>query len=155
MSGASIFSTKLFASLTVSRMIEIIITQTRSSAAQTAAILSRFPSGIEFDAPVGIFGERIISTTASSDISAPVITLDSYLSFIGVGESLDVRENLVSARTSDPENPVDLTYAVRIDTDLDVNTPGIYLVHYYVTDSENRTAHEILSVVVGDKEVKQ
>ena len=89
------------------------------------------------------------------NISAPVITLNSYLSFIGVGESLDVRENLVSARTSDPENPVDLTYAVRIDTDLDVNTPGTYLVHYYVTDSENRTAHEILSVVVGDKEVKQ
>ena len=82
------------------------------------------------------------------NISAPVITLESYLRFIGVGEEIDIWQNLISAVASENEGFVDLRASVRIDTDLDTSTPGTYLVHYYATDSSDRTSHEILVVVV-------
>ena len=78
-------------------------------------------------------------------VSAPVITLESYLSYVGVGEECDVFDNLVSAAAS---NGTDLMSAVRIDSDLDTGTAGTYFVHYYVTDFEGRTSHEIFTVVV-------
>ena len=78
-------------------------------------------------------------------IAAPTITLESHLRYISVGEELDAAGNLFSAYTS---GGGDITSTVRIDTDLDTNTPGVYLVHYYATDPQGRTTHEILVVVV-------
>lgn len=79
------------------------------------------------------------------NIAAPVITLESYLRYIPVGGTFDAAGNLFGAYTSGGGG---ITPSVRVDTDLDTNVPGVYLVHYYVTDSDGRTTHEIAAVVV-------
>lgn len=84
------------------------------------------------------------------NISAPIITLASYLDYVSVGDKCDVYDNLLSATSAenDISRRTDLTNDVRIDSDLDTSVAGIYSVHYYVKDREGREGHEVYTVVV-------
>ena len=78
-------------------------------------------------------------------LSAPEIELEQYISYISVGESFDIEGNVVSATSSDGE---DLKAQLNIDTNLDTSTPGMYEIHYRVTDGAGKLGHKIAIVVV-------
>lgn len=80
-------------------------------------------------------------------LSAPQLTLRDYLLYLPTGSSYDTGANLLSAAASDGE---DLRGQVRIDTNLDLHTPGTYQVHYYATDAQGRRSHTVLTIVVED-----
>lgn len=79
-------------------------------------------------------------------VAAPEIELTEYLVYVDKGEEIDFSQYLVNAQDSKENN---LTSNVRIETNADLNTPGTYGVHYYVTDSEGVQGHTILNVIVG------
>lgn len=78
-------------------------------------------------------------------LSAPEIELEQYISYISVGESFDIEGNVVSATSSVGE---DLKSQLNIDTNLDTSTPGMYEIHYRVTDGAGKLGHKIAIVVV-------
>lgn len=78
-------------------------------------------------------------------LSAPKIELSEYLVYLKAGEQYSVEDNVLSATDSDG---ADLRGSVQIDTDVDVNTPGMYEAHYRVSDSSGRVGHEIVMIVV-------
>lgn len=78
-------------------------------------------------------------------LSAPKIELKDYLVYINKGEEIDAEENIISAIDSDGENCID---DVIIDTNLDVNKEGVYIVHYFVTDDKDNRGHSTLYVIV-------
>lgn len=81
------------------------------------------------------------------NLSAPKISLEHYMLYLHVGDTFDPAENLLSAVD---ENGVDVRDNVRIDTNLDLSTPGIYEVHYHVDDASERRGHAILNVIVEE-----
>ena len=60
-------------------------------------------------------------------------------------ESFDIEGNVVSATSSVGE---DLKAQLNIDTNLDTSTPGMYEIHYRVTDGAGKLGHKIAIVVV-------
>ncbi len=80
-------------------------------------------------------------------LSAPEITLDSYMTYLTVGESIDLNANLISAVTNDG---IDISDRVVIDTNINTSVPGQYEVHYRCTDDYSREGHKILTVIVED-----
>ncbi len=80
-------------------------------------------------------------------LSAPVITLRNYLVYVKAGDSLDIMDNFISA---EDKEEADLSASLQIDTNLDLETPGIYEVHYRVYDAYEREGHSILIVVVEE-----
>ncbi len=97
------------------------------------------------------------------DVEAPTIELSKYLMFAQVGEEVDMRGNLAAAYVVSEDDDGEeiktyMTSSVRIDSDLDTDTPGIYLVHYYVTaydeSGKDHKAHETLTVIVEGEDAK-
>lgn len=80
-------------------------------------------------------------------LSAPKIELNEYLVYLHAGDTYDTAANIVSARNAQGQN---VLADVQIDTNLDTASPGMYEVHYRVTDQFDRTGHEILTVVVEE-----
>lgn len=79
-------------------------------------------------------------------IDAPVIELKDYLVYAKTGSQLDLASYVVSA-TDKSEN--DVKGSVRIESNLDLNKEGTYIVHYYATDANSNRGHSIMTVVVG------
>lgn len=80
-------------------------------------------------------------------LSAPRIELESYLTYLHVGEEIDLSGNVLSAVDSDG---TDIRERVQIDTDFDPAHPGQYEAHYRCTDALGRTGHEILTIIVEE-----
>lgn len=78
---------------------------------------------------------------------APVINLSEYLVYAKTGEEIDYESFLVDIESNVQEN-IPLS-SVRIETNADMSTEGIYSVHYYVTDNKGAQGHSILNVIVG------
>lgn len=78
-------------------------------------------------------------------LSAPEIELGQYISYISVGESFDIEGNVLSATGAGGE---DLKSLVNIDTNLDTSKPGMYEIHYRVSDGAERIGHEITIIIV-------
>lgn len=79
-------------------------------------------------------------------LEAPVIELKDYLVYAKTGSQLDLAGYLESA-TDSLKN--DVRGSVRIETNLDLNKEGSYIVHYYATDAIGIQGHSIMTVVVG------
>ena len=80
-----------------------------------------------------------------SSLSGPEIELNEYMVYLGVGEEYDILGNVLSAVSADG---TDLTGQINIDTNFDPSAPGMYEVHYRVSDSMGRVGHEILLIIV-------
>ena len=80
-------------------------------------------------------------------LTAPQIELSQYLLFVKKGEEVDPEQFIVSATDNKEE---DLTDDITIDTNLDVNKKGTYIVHYYAVDERGERGHSVLIVVVGN-----
>ncbi len=80
-------------------------------------------------------------------LSAPEIELKNYIIYCSVGETVDVGANIVSALTADG---TDILGSVRTDTNLNTSKPGMYEIHYRVSDESGRTGHSVAFVVVED-----
>ncbi len=79
-------------------------------------------------------------------VMAPKIELSQYLIYTKPGEEIDFQQYLVKAQDRLEK---DITNDVRIETNANLNAPGTYSVHYYVTDSNGVSGHTILNVIVG------
>lgn len=103
-------------------------------------------------------------TIENTSLYAPRITLKNYLMYITVGDTVDLRDNLraVESVTENAEDDVEteeetaaameaLRERVRIETDFDRNTPGVYQVDYRFTDAFDREAHTVLTIVVEER----
>lgn len=77
--------------------------------------------------------------------SAPLIQLENHMLYLNVGDSYDPAENLVYAITADG---VMITEQVLIESNLDTAKPGVYQIHYYAADANERRGHEILTILV-------
>lgn len=80
-------------------------------------------------------------------LSAPKIELSQYLLYIQKGEETDPEQFIVNAVDYNDE---DITDDITIDTNLDVNKEGTYIVHYYAVDDRGERGHSILVVIVGN-----
>lgn len=80
-------------------------------------------------------------------LSAPKIELKKYLEYVKVNEKIDFEDYIVEAVDVDDSN---LTSRVKIDSNLDIKKPGVYSVHYYVTDSAGEKGHTVLIIVVEE-----
>ncbi len=79
-------------------------------------------------------------------LSAPEIELSDYILYIDKGEETDPEQFIVSAVDY---NEDDITDDVTVDTNLNVNKEGTYIVHYYAVDDRGEKGHTILIVIVG------
>ncbi len=109
----------------------------------------------------GVFSIDISVTNSKGDISnlklplvvedrslsAPNIELKEYLVYADVGDEIDFESFLV--KVTEKNDEVIPTESVRIETNADMSTPGVYSVHYYVANSKGNQGHSILNVVVG------
>ncbi len=107
----------------------------------------------------GVFSMNVTVTNSKGDtselvlplviedrnLSAPEIELKDYLIYTEVGSSVDFKKYLVSAIDSSENN---LKESVKIESNIDFDTPGTYSVHYYVTDESGQRGHSVLIVVV-------
>lgn len=78
-------------------------------------------------------------------LSAPSITLSSYLVYTGVNEPVDIDSYLVSAADSASN---DLKSSVRTENNADYSKAGVYTAHYYATDKSGNTGHTVLVIIV-------
>ena len=79
-------------------------------------------------------------------LSAPEIELSQYLLYIENGEEIDPEEYIVAA-TDYKERSV--LRKVTVDTNLNVNKEGTYIVHYYAEDDRGEKGHSVMIVMVG------
>lgn len=80
------------------------------------------------------------------NILAPKIILKDYLVNIQKGEEFDPQEYV--KRVVDRDEDI-LALDVKIESKVDVNKEGVYMVHYYATDSHGLRGHSVLIVAVG------
>lgn len=78
-------------------------------------------------------------------LSAPIIELKDYLVYVNKGEKVNTKDNIISVTDSSGNDLID---DVIIDTNLDVNKEGIYIVHYFATDNKDNRGHSTLYVIV-------
>lgn len=81
------------------------------------------------------------------NLSAPKITLEHYMVYLKTGDSFDVEGNVISAVDA---GGVSLEDQVHTDTNLDLNTPGVYEIHYRTEDTLGRKGHAITTVIVEE-----
>lgn len=79
-------------------------------------------------------------------LNAPVIELENYLVYLKPGAQFDPAGYVVSAID---KNEADVSESVRIESNLDINKEGTYVVHYYATDALGIQGHSIMTVIVG------
>ena len=80
-------------------------------------------------------------------LSAPEIELSQYLLYLDKGEEIDPEEYIVSAVDYKEK---DILRKVTVDTNLNVNKEGTYIVHYYAVDDRGERGHSIMIVMVGN-----
>ncbi len=80
-------------------------------------------------------------------LSAPKIELEHYMIYLKAGDEFDIIGNVRSAEDSEENS---LTDQVQIDTNLNLNYPGIYEIHYRVEDARERKGHAITTVIVEE-----
>lgn len=82
-----------------------------------------------------------------TSVAAPTVELKEYLVYVKKGEKPDFNSNIsaVSSRGGQA-----IPYKSTISTNFDSETPGVYSVHYYVTDELGYESHSILTVVVEE-----
>lgn len=80
-------------------------------------------------------------------LSAPEIELSQYLLYIDKGEEIDPEEYIVSAVDYKEKS---LLRKVTVDTNLNINKEGTYIVHYYAVDDRGEKGHSIMIVMVGN-----
>lgn len=112
-------------------------------------------------ATAGIFSVDAVVTNSKGDTvkltlpiiveerstSAPTIELNEYLIYADKGAEIDFNANIAAATDYLGE---DITDDVEIDAvAVDMNTEGMYTVHYYVSDSKGVRGHNTLIVIVG------
>ena len=151
-----------------------------SDRVKIAATTSGFQSGVAGVYPINVQvtnskGDVIYLdlsiTIENTSLYGPKIQLKNYLLYITVGESVDLRDNIrsveaVTERTVDTTETMETTEdgeaaqttdeslilsRVRIETDLDTTTVGVYQADYRYTDEFDREAHAVLTIVVEDK----
>lgn len=103
--------------------VDVIVTNSKGDTVQT-----RLPLIIE---------ERSSNTDT--------IKLKDYLIYINKGQKVNYSKYVSDVVTSNGERS---EAEVLIDSEVNPNKPGIYLVHYYTDEVEFRRAHSILTVVV-------
>ncbi len=81
-------------------------------------------------------------------LSAPQIELSQYLLYIDKGDEFDAEDYLVSATDYKEKN---LLRKVTVDTNLNVNKEGTYIVHYYAVDDRGERGHSTMIVIVGNE----
>jgi hypothetical protein len=79
--------------------------------------------------------------------SAPTIELKEYLVYMDRGEVLYPKEFISSATDIDGVN---LKHKVKIDTNINFNKEGTYMVHYYATDKSGNRGHSVMIVIIGN-----
>lgn len=82
-----------------------------------------------------------------TSVAAPVVELKEYLMYVEKGEKPDFKNNISAVSTRGGQA---IPYESSISTDFDSNTPGVYSVHYYVTNELGYQGHSILTVVVEE-----
>lgn len=82
------------------------------------------------------------------DQYAPKIELKNYLIYVPKGAKIKPADYIKSARDISGKN---LIKSVKIESGLNTSENGVYSVHYYLKDSQSRSAHTILTVVVGEQ----
>lgn len=81
------------------------------------------------------------------NLSAPKIVLEHYMIYLSVGDAFDIAANVLSSADANGISLADQVYA---DTNLDLNTPGVYEIHYRVEDAFGRKGHAITTVIVEE-----
>lgn len=79
--------------------------------------------------------------------SAPKIELTQYLVYLEKGEEIDTEQFIVSAVDYRDKN---ITDDITIDTNLNIDKEGTYIVHYYAVDNRGERGHSTLIVIVGN-----
>ena len=110
---------------------------------------------------VGVYTANLQATNSKGDIiylnlplhieevsvAAPVVELKEYLMYVKKGEKPDFEKNISAVSTFSGQA---IKYTSFINTDFDSNTPGVYSVHYYITNELGYETHTILTVVVEE-----
>ncbi len=146
-----------------------------SDRVKIAATTSGFQSGVAGVYPINVQvtnskGDVIYLdlsiTIENTSLYGPKITLKNYLLYITVGEDVDLRGNIRSVeaateKTADAEETAteeemaaevnQLISQVRIETNLDTTTAGVYQADYRFKNEFDREAHAVLTIVVEDK----
>lgn len=79
-------------------------------------------------------------------VTAPHIVLTDYLIYLKKGQEFD--PNKYIKEVTDTEENV-LNLEVKVESAVDINKEGIYMVHYFATDAEDVQGHSVLLVSVG------
>ncbi len=79
--------------------------------------------------------------------SAPAVELKEYIMYVKKGESPDFLENIESVSTMGGQQT---KYETSIKSNFDSDTPGVYSVHYYITNPMGYERHSVLTVVVEE-----
>lgn len=110
---------------------------------------------------VGVFTVTLQATNSMGDIiyldlplhieemsvAAPFVELKEYLMYVKKGEKPDFNNNIAAVSTRSGQA---IPYESEISTNFDSDTPGVYSVHYYVTNELGYQNHSILTVVVEE-----
>ncbi len=78
---------------------------------------------------------------------APVIKLSTYVLYTKVGQKINVNNYIDGVYTYQGDK-TDLN--VTVESDININKPGVYQAHYYATDNLGRTGHSILIMNVDE-----
>ncbi len=82
-----------------------------------------------------------------ANVASPVVELKEYLMYVKKGETPDFNNNISSVSAY---NGQVMEYESVVRTNFDSNTPGVYSVHYYITNPLGYESHSILTVVVEE-----
>lgn len=80
--------------------------------------------------------------------TAPTIKLSKYIIYVKKGSNVDYSKYILNVKNSNDEI---IQLPVSINSEVNINKPGVYAVHYYSTDAMGRKGHTILNVVVTEK----
>lgn len=109
----------------------------------------------------GVFTANLQATNSKGDIiylnlplhieevsvAAPVVELKEYLMYVEKGQKPDFEKNISAVSTYSGQA---IEYESKIKTNFDSNTPGVYSVHYYISNELGYETHTILTVVVEE-----
>lgn len=110
---------------------------------------------------LGVFTVALQATNSKGDIvyldlplhieevsvAAPIVELKEYIMYVEKGETPDFKNNIAAVSTRSGQA---IGYESVVTTDFDSNTPGVYSVHYYITNEFGYETHTILTVVVEE-----
>lgn len=86
-------------------------------------------------------------TVEERSLYAPIIKLSTYVLYTKVGQKINVNNYIDGVYTYQGDR-TDLD--VTVESDININQPGVYQAHYYATDKQGRTGHSILIMNVDE-----